>query len=223
MKNRAFTLIELLVVIAIIAILAAILFPVFLTARASARRAECLSNIGQLARAMLLYSADYGGRLPPNCVYLANDHVNIITWDKNIYKYVTNKKVFTCPINKFSYEKGHPEPYPPDVIVRSYAMPQNVSALIDNRARRVSATVLLFEKGAAPIFTWTDHNGEYFDQTWGLTRGPIDRFWHSEGKNFAYCDGHAAFHKYPYGPFSYLFGNFAKGYCGPPVGANLPR
>ena len=225
MRKRGFTLIELLVVIAIIAILAAILFPVFLTVRASARQAECMSNMGQLGRAVLLYSVDSGGRLPPNCIYLVSlsDQVNIITWDKNIYRFVTNKKVFTCPINKFSYETGHPIPYPPGVIVRSYAMPRNISAMLADRAPRVSATVLLYEKGAAPIFTWTDHNGESFYQTWGLTMGPISAFWHSEGKNFAYCDGHAAFFKAPYGPFSYSFGAFPKGYCGSPEGANLPR
>ncbi len=222
MNNRAFTLIELLVVIAIIAILAAILFPVFMSAKASAQKAECLSNIGQLSRGVLLYGGDYAGRLPPNCIYLSNNYVDIVTWDKNVYKYVVNKKVFTCPVNRFSYERGVRESYPPDTIIRSYAMPQNVSGLNVERIRRVSAAVLLFEKGAAPIFTWKDHNGEYFDQTWGLTRGPSDRFWHSEGKNFAYCDGHAAFHKYPRGPFSYSFGTSWKGYCGPPVGANLP-
>jgi len=63
-RNRGFTLIELLVVIAIIAILAAILFPVFARAREAARKTTCLSNVKQLALAVLMYAQDYDETLP---------------------------------------------------------------------------------------------------------------------------------------------------------------
>jgi prepilin-type N-terminal cleavage/methylation domain-containing protein/prepilin-type processing-associated H-X9-DG protein len=66
-RNRGFTLIELLVVIAIIAILAAILFPVFARAREAARKATCLSNLKQLALAAIMYAQDYDECLP-SCV-----------------------------------------------------------------------------------------------------------------------------------------------------------
>ncbi len=59
MRRRGFTLIELLVVIAIIAILAAILFPVFAQARESARKTQCLSNGNQMGKAILMYAQDY--------------------------------------------------------------------------------------------------------------------------------------------------------------------
>src|SRR5947209_9645766 len=65
LKRRAFTLIELLVVIAIIAILAAILFPVFAQARAKARQASCLSNLRQLGTAFMMYNQDYDETYPP--------------------------------------------------------------------------------------------------------------------------------------------------------------
>jgi len=64
MRRLGFTLIELLVVIAIIAILAAILFPVFARAREAARRTTCLSNVRQLALAALVYASDYDETLP---------------------------------------------------------------------------------------------------------------------------------------------------------------
>ena len=64
MKRRAFTLIELLVVIAIIAILAAILFPVFSRVRLKAQQSNCLSNLKQIALAVRMYASDYGGMLP---------------------------------------------------------------------------------------------------------------------------------------------------------------
>src|SRR5437879_6461586 len=64
MKRRAFTLIELLVVIAIIAILAAILFPVFAQAREKARGAACLSNGKQMGIGLMMYAQDYDERLP---------------------------------------------------------------------------------------------------------------------------------------------------------------
>ena len=63
-RRRGFTLIELLVVIAIIAILAAILFPVFAQARDSARQSACLSNMKQLGTALMLYGQDYDETLP---------------------------------------------------------------------------------------------------------------------------------------------------------------
>src|SRR5438270_1549178 len=64
-SSRAFTLIELLVVIAIIAILAAILFPVFAQAREKARQTSCLSNLKQLGTAMTMYNQDSDGLYPP--------------------------------------------------------------------------------------------------------------------------------------------------------------
>lgn len=65
MQGKGFTLVELLVVIAIIAILAAILFPVFAQARMRANTVRCISNLRQLALAFQQYTQDNGGRMPP--------------------------------------------------------------------------------------------------------------------------------------------------------------
>src|SRR5262249_43513776 len=67
LDRRAFTLIELLVVIAIIAILAAILFPVFAEARAKGRQASCLANLKQVGMSLGMYNQDYDERLPSAC------------------------------------------------------------------------------------------------------------------------------------------------------------
>lgn len=101
MKNRAFTLIELLVVIAIIAILAAILFPVFAQAREKARQTACLSNSKQMALGVMMYSQDYDETLPianyaPWCTYAVNDF-RVPKWMDMLYPYIKNEQVFTCP------------------------------------------------------------------------------------------------------------------------------
>lgn len=91
MKNiKGFTLIELLIVIAIIAIISAILFPVFATAREKARQTACISNEKQLGLALIQYSQDYDERYPGSGYYGAG-------WAERIYPYVQSIGVFQCP------------------------------------------------------------------------------------------------------------------------------
>src|SRR6187431_865584 len=102
MKRRAFTLIELLVVIAIIAILAAILFPVFAQARAKARQSTCLSNHKQIAIAILAYCQDYEETLPPANYKLPGATQNT-TWQFMVDPYV--KANFPNAINQANNKK----------------------------------------------------------------------------------------------------------------------
>lgn len=101
MKKQAFTLIELLVVIAIIAILAAILFPVFAQAREKARQASCLSNEKQLGTAILMYIQDYD-ETSPLAYYDTYSNGNWIfnaSWWYLTYPYNKSNQVVRCPSN----------------------------------------------------------------------------------------------------------------------------
>ena len=91
--KSAFTLIELLVVIAIIAILAAILFPVFARARENARRASCQSNLKQISLAALQYSQDYDEQSVP----VRSSAGVYFEWHKIVQPYLKNIQVLICP------------------------------------------------------------------------------------------------------------------------------
>jgi len=102
MKRSAFTLIELLVVIAIIAILAAILFPVFAQAREKARAASCLSNQKQIMLAFKMYAQDYDETHPPsqNWTSFSAPDLNGATFSGVTQPYIKNRGIFICPSNK---------------------------------------------------------------------------------------------------------------------------
>lgn len=115
MKRRGFTLIELLVVIAIIAILAAILFPVFANAKERARQAKCLNNLKQLSQAFRQYCDDNNGAMPSICGNKSTVNGSLpnprLEWTGSqasawnlclleqgqLWKYVRNKAVYQCP------------------------------------------------------------------------------------------------------------------------------
>ncbi|MGD8238136.1 MAG: DUF1559 domain-containing protein [Armatimonadota bacterium] len=133
MRRRGFTLIELLVVIAIIAILAAILFPVFAKAREKARQTSCLSNMKQLGMAFQLYTTDWEERMPlwrytypgvtPVAPCRAGTHwSSCYNWENAIYPYIRNRGLYSCPSwsTRLTYLVG----LTPPALEDSYSVPR---------------------------------------------------------------------------------------------------
>jgi prepilin-type N-terminal cleavage/methylation domain-containing protein/prepilin-type processing-associated H-X9-DG protein len=98
-RGNGFTLIELLVVIAIIAILAAILFPVFAQAREKARQTTCQSNLKQLGTTAIMYSQDWDGFLPVCVNQQTGDSATWVTWETTIGQFITPGMKFTLWAN----------------------------------------------------------------------------------------------------------------------------
>jgi prepilin-type N-terminal cleavage/methylation domain-containing protein/prepilin-type processing-associated H-X9-DG protein len=103
MRKKGFTLIELLVVVAIIAIIAAILFPVFAKAREKARQTVCLSNMRQIGTAMMMYCQDYDDCFP---LVMRDDTVNYSDWCNDLYPYIKSLEIFHCPSSSLPW--SHP-------------------------------------------------------------------------------------------------------------------
>lgn len=96
-KREGFTLIELLVVIAIIAILAAILFPVFTSAKAKAQQASCTSNLKQIAIGTQMYMGDSNDKFPISTWNAGNLDPKPGPWADRIYPYIKNRRIACCP------------------------------------------------------------------------------------------------------------------------------
>jgi prepilin-type N-terminal cleavage/methylation domain-containing protein/prepilin-type processing-associated H-X9-DG protein len=221
-STGGFTLIELLVVIAIIAILAAILFPVFAQAREKARQVSCLSNLKQLGAAFAMYTQDYDEQLPnathgmagvnqpggwlfytafPTSEYPRSYDIS----QGSVFPYVKNAAVFVCPSDSQGSAAGN-----------SYAVNSNVlvmdSPLAPGRPLATfgstASWVLLTEEAIA----MGDESGAFLrtnstDDGFLNTSMNFLSVRHSEGANFLFLDGHVKWHR----PQQVFAGRFLTG------------
>lgn len=183
MRRRGFTLIELLVVIAIIAILAAILFPVFAKAREKARQASCLSNVKQCMLGVLCYASDWDDFLPARMDLASGGFV----WPMDLVKpYAKNDDVFVCPKTKGGWSSPARTRYLPcwDTWGTGY------HATIASFTRPSEAVYLNEAKDCVYAHHWmvVDPYSRNCDDTNNF--GSEDTVPHSGGSNFAFVDGH---------------------------------
>jgi prepilin-type N-terminal cleavage/methylation domain-containing protein/prepilin-type processing-associated H-X9-DG protein len=213
--RRGFTLIELLVVIAIIAILAAILFPVFAQAREKARAISCLSNMKQMGTATMMYTQDYDEVMPPWNIGLLGSPAVLLGapfyWDALILPYVKSGApnasqyggVWRCPstrnpanLRTYGYSqvlmRGGWES---SVVGTAYRAP--AMAIIDAPAQ----TIFVSDSGSggrlAPPWWYQSYTNRGGTATVPPPPGTTaNNAWewpdlHNEGANYVFCDGHA--------------------------------
>ena len=182
MKSRkGFTLIELLVVIAIIAILAAILFPVFARAREKARQTSCLNNQKQIALAWHMYVQDYDEALPD---YYLRWYISPGLWARaldGLIPYIKNDEVRYCPSDNYRGRYHMNYAYNGYYLGAPFLQAGGAAKLAE--ITRPAETFCFGESLSGYDFLYMP------SQTTLHNRCTFDR--HNEGCNYSFCDGHA--------------------------------
>ncbi|MEN6549739.1 MAG: DUF1559 domain-containing protein [Armatimonadia bacterium] len=194
--RRGFTLIELLVVIAIIAILAAILFPVFAKAREKARQSSCLSNVKQLGLAFQQYAQDYDECLP---MYVDHSYnFTQMAWYVVIQPYLKNSQVLMCPsVSRAARQTDYGVIYP-TVSNRGSAAslgqiqyPAETACVAETENQNASGAT-----GSALYLCYSPFTYALGSVTGGYYYGLSWPGRHNDGNNIGFVDGHAKWMKW---------------------------
>jgi prepilin-type N-terminal cleavage/methylation domain-containing protein/prepilin-type processing-associated H-X9-DG protein len=184
--RRGFTLIELLVVIAIIAILAAILFPVFARAREKARQSSCLSNMKQLALAFNMYIQDYDQVFPSQWGAFVTANGPHGYGYNLLNPYIKNSQIWRCPSDGTHNcaQEGSSD------YTASWAQSYNFNTNVFDYNMKISTVDKPAETPG--MLEGKDRNQIWGQPRWGsyvATYGDLER--HNGGCNLNYVDGHA--------------------------------
>ena len=201
-RRSGFTLIELLVVIAIIAMLAAILFPVFARARENARRSSCANNLKQIGIGMAQYFQDFDEYFPPAQPTNAAAPGQGATFVSLLRPYVKSSQVFICPSGSRTLAVAAPA-----VGDARWNAPTPTWGSASQGNYGVNNNVIGLSPAGSPVGTpFHQSNVPYpartflaFDAAWYYGTGPVDppvdnAVRHLGGSNFAFCDGHVKFY-----------------------------
>ncbi|MGI5819173.1 MAG: DUF1559 domain-containing protein [Armatimonadota bacterium] len=202
--RRGFTLIELLVVIAIIAILAAILFPVFARAREKARQTSCLSNLKQIGLGWLMYAGDYDDTVVPHGYFnetpaprLNDDRGGYWDWPVLLEPYIKNRDIYECPSypsTGATHSSGTEHPYPVSyTMARAAAFDYSVSPALPIKLARVTkpAEKLIITDKWNNTSIWTNNITLNNREEWRKHSDSYVGYWHNDGANYVFMDGHA--------------------------------
>jgi len=189
---RGFTLIELLVVIAIIAVLAAILFPVFARAREAARRTACISNVNQFGKAILMYIQDYDSTYPPRMpnppagAAFPCRPCRTIDWRPYARPYIKNEQLFVCPS-----DSGVPAAVTTDPMNQVSPRPSRLADFYGSSYCLNTVVTRLGSEAALPLPAETYMGAEI----WSWHSADALQYYQNGTGNPArigfYCDGHA--------------------------------
>jgi prepilin-type N-terminal cleavage/methylation domain-containing protein/prepilin-type processing-associated H-X9-DG protein len=204
-KRTGFTLIELLVVIAIIAILAAILFPVFARARENARRASCQSNLKQIGLGVMQYTQDYDEKYP-----LYNNGVapnGVGGWASVLQPYLRSTQIYQCPSesngpNSDPTQTGYTD-YTYNLSLgwlNSAAAPMPPGPISQAALTQSALTVMVLDSGSQSAIGWATGASTNCSAATPCTAGlailyPASVVRHLDGANFAFADGHVKWYK----------------------------
>ncbi len=185
--RSGFTLIELLVVIAIIAVLVAILFPVFARAKSSGYKASCISQVKQLLAASQMYCSDHGRRLVPARNWDNSQGTLGVTWCVLLQPYLASEQIIICPVDGAPQTARNSTDLP-----HSYGINYSLTYLTGFGQEHLARSMSSLER-ASELILFFDMKSSVGAMGSSYVSHRLSRvaFRHDDWASFGFLDGHA--------------------------------